>query len=312
MPLHPSAEALIELIADSGIGIKPDSTPGSARAAMEGIVTRGVIPKHDVHAVEERSVPGPGGTIPVRVYRPSSDPGLPIVVWFHGGGWVTGSLETHDQLSRLLCDDAIAIVVSVDYRLAPETKFPGAVDDCVAAWRWITAHAAELGGDAARVAIAGDSAGGNLAAVTSLIARDEHLAAPVFQLLVYPATDYEFDSRSMIDNAKGYFLEVEGMRWFYDHYARTPADFDDWRFAPMHAPDHSGLPPALVVTAEYDPLRDQGEAYAQRLRAAGVPTEIVRADGLFHGFFGMHAFLPPARDAWDAAVGALRAAFGTR
>ena len=115
----------------------------------------------------------------------------------------------------------------------------------------------------------------------------------------------------MIDNAKGYFLEVEGMRWFYDHYPRAPADFDDWRFAPMRAPDHSGLPPALVVTAEYNPLRDQGEAYGQRLREAGVPTEIVHGDGLFHGFFGMHAFLPPARDAWDAAVGALRAAFGT-
>src|SRR5438874_2590591 len=191
MPLHPSAAALIELIGDTEIGIRPDSTPESVRVAMESMVTSGVIPKHAVHAVEERTVPGPGGEIPVRVYRPSGDPGLPIVMWIHGGGWVTGSLETHDQLSRQLCDDAGAIVVSVDYRLAPETKFPGAVDDCVAAWRWVTAHAAEMGGDGARVAIAGDSAGGNLAAVTALIARDEHLAEPVLQLLVYPATDYE-------------------------------------------------------------------------------------------------------------------------
>ena len=210
----------------------------------------------------------------------------------------------------MLCDDAGVIVVSVDYRLAPETKFPGAADDCVAAWAWVSEHTAELGGDPHNVALGGDSAGGNLAAVVALVAREQGLSIPSLQLLVYPVTDHEFDSPSMVDNAKGYVLETEEMRWFFDHYASAPADFGNWRMSPLRAPDLAGLPAAVVITAEYDPLRDQGEAYAQRLRDAGVPTRTLRGDGLFHGFFGMHPFLPPAQAAWDVAIGALRAAFG--
>jgi acetyl esterase len=308
MPLHPAAEPLVKMLTEAGLGFYPDSTPESMRAAMEG-ATRG-MPVHDVHAVEDREVPGPAGSIPVRVYRPSAELPLPILVWFHGGGWVVGSLETHDNLCRLLCDDANVIVVSVDYRLAPETKFPGAADDCVAAWMWINQHASELGGDTHKIALGGDSAGGNLAAVVALVAREQGLPIPAFQLLVYPVTDHEFDNPSMIDNAEGYFLRTAAMRWFFDQYASTPDDFADWRMCPLRAPDLTGLPAALVITAEYDPLRDQGETYAQRLRDAGVPTQSVRGDGLFHGFFGMHTFLPPARAAWDTAIGALRAAFG--
>jgi acetyl esterase len=310
MPLHPAAEPLVKMFADLGLGFTSDSTPESMRAAMES-ATRGLA-AHDVYAVEDREVPGPGGSIPVRVYRPSAEAPLPIVVWFHGGGWVTGSLETHDNLCRLLCDDATVIVVSVDYRLAPETKFPGAADDCVAAWVWVNDHAAELGGEAHKLALGGDSAGGNLAAVVALVAREQGLPIPAFQLLVYPVTDHEFDNSSMVDNAEGYFLRTAAMRWFFDQYASTPDDFADWRLSPLRAPDLTGLPAALVITAEYDPLRDQGEAYAQRLRDAGVPTQSVRADGLFHGFFGMHTFLAPARAAWDTAIGALHAAFGSR
>ncbi|HTD49123.1 MAG TPA: alpha/beta hydrolase, partial [Acidimicrobiia bacterium] len=194
-------------------------------------------------------------------------------------------------------------------RLAPETKFPGAVDDAVAAWTWITAHAPELDIDPVRVAVGGDSAGGNLAAVVALVARQDQLPAPAFQLLVYPVTDHEFERPSMIDNAAGYFLEAQGMRWFFSHYARSDDDFADWRMSPLRAPDVTGVAPALVITAEYDPLRDQGEAYGERLRAAEVPTEIVRADGMFHGFFGMFEFLPAGRPAWDRAIGALRATF---
>ena len=309
MPLHPSAQALVDMLGESGLGITPETTPESARRAMEAAT--GMIPKHEIFSVEDRTLPGPAGAVPVRVYRPSAGTALPVVMWIHGGGWVTGSLETHDQLCRQLADDTSAIVVSVDYRLAPEAKFPSAVDDCVAAWRWISEHASELGGDPARIAIAGDSAGGNLAAVTALVAREERLALPLVQLLVYPVTDHELDSASMIDNAKGYFLEAEGMRWFYDHYARTPADYDDWRYSPIRAADLSGLPAAIVLTAEFDPLRDQGEAYALRLQEAGTPTQASRADGLFHGFFGMHPFLPPAREPWEIAVAGLRAAFGT-
>jgi acetyl esterase len=298
---------LVKVLGDSGVGFYPDSTPESMRAAMDSVIR--AIPPHEVHAVEDREFPGPAGMVPVRVYRPSAEASLPILVWFHGGGWVIGSLETHDNLCRLLCDDAGVIVVSVDYRLAPETKFPGAADDCVAAWAWVTDHAAELGGDG-RIALGGDSAGGNLAAVVALVAREQGLPIPVLQLLVYPVTDHEFESPSMVDNAEGYFLLTEEMRWFFDQYASAPTDFADWRMSPLRAPDLSELPPAIVITAEYDPLRDQGEAYARRLRDAGVPTTAVRADGVFHGFFGMHAFLPAARPAWDTAIGALRAALG--
>ena len=310
MPLHPAAQVLVKLLDDAGVGFYPDSTPETMRAAMNGAIVNGAVPVHEVHAVEDRVLPGPAGSIPVRLYRPGAEASLPILVWCHGGGWVTGSLETHDHLCRLLCDAAGAIVVSVDYRLAPETKFPGAADDCVAAWTWITEHAAELGGDPRRIALGGDSAGGNLAAVVALVAREQRLPAPVIQLLVYPITDHEFVSASMIANATGYFLQTEEMRWFFDHYASAPADFDDWRMSPLRAADLAGLPSAVVILAEYDPLHDQGEAYGQRLRDAGVPTVIVEGDGLFHGFFGMHAFLPPARHAWNAAIGALRAAFG--
>jgi acetyl esterase len=241
------------------------------------------------------------------VYEPvagRSGRDAPLIVWFQGGGWVTGNVETHDRVCRLLCVATQATVVSVDYRLAPEAKFPAAVDDCVAAYRWALAQSPT-------VAIGGDSAGGNLAAVVALVARERGLPQPALQLLVYPVTDYEFESPAMIDNAKGYFLEAESMRWFYGHYARHDSDYDDWRLSPLRAADLTGLAPAVVVTAEYDPLRDQGVAYAQRLRDAGVPTQYVNAAGLIHGFFGMHEFMPPGQEAWDVSVAALRGACGT-
>jgi acetyl esterase len=278
---------------------------------MLAATTNPAFPKHPVHEVADRTIPGPAGAIPVRVFRPSAATGLPVILWFHGGGWVTGDLDTHDQLGRLLADHAGAVVVSVGYRLAPEAKFPAAADDCLAAYEWVLEHADEVGGEATRIAIGGDSAGGNLAAVVALDARDRGLPQPKLQLLVYPVTDYEFDSAAMIDNAKGYFLEAESMRWFWEHYARTASDYDDPRFSPLRATDVSGLARAVVITAEFDPLRDQGEAYGQRLRDANVPTEVVRADGLIHGFFGMHEFMPPGRDAWDVSIAALRGSFGT-
>jgi acetyl esterase len=311
MALHPSAQMMVNMFSDAGLTFSADATPGDRRAAMIAATTNPAFPKHPVHDVADRTIPGPDGDIPVRVFRPSAATGLPLLLWFHGGGWVTGNLDTHDQLGRLLADQVGAVVVSVDYRLAPEAKFPAAADDCLAAYVWALEHAADVGADASRIAIGGDSAGGNLAAVVALDARERGLPQPKLQLLVYPVTDYEFDSAAMIDNAKGYFLEAESMRWFWDHYARTPADFDDPRFSPMRAPDVSGLGRAVVITAEFDPLRDQGEAYGARLREAKVPTEIVRADGLIHGFFGMHDFMPPGRDAWDLAVTALGDALGT-
>lgn len=306
MALHPSAEMMVKVLTDTGLTFGPEATPEDRRTAMIAATANPLFPKHPVHAVDDRTIPGPAGPLPVRVFRPSSASNLPVLVWFHGGGWVTGNLDTHDQLGRLLADHVGAVVVSVDYRLAPEAKFPAAADDCLAAYEWALAHADEVGGDAGRIAIGGDSAGGNLAAVVALDARERGLPQPKLQLLVYPVTDYEFDSAAMVDNAKGYFLEAEGMRWFYEHYARTPADFDDARFSPVRAADLAGLARAVVITAEYDPLRDQGEAYARRLTDAEVPTEAVRADGLIHGFFGMHEYMPPGKEAWDVSVAALR------
>jgi acetyl esterase len=306
MALHPSAEMMIQVLTDTGLTFTPEVTPEARRAAMIASTTNPLFPKHPVHDVSDRTIPGPAGEIRVRVFRPSAETGLPLLLWFHGGGWVTGNLDTHDQLGRLLADASGTIVVSVDYRLAPEAKFPAAADDALAAYEWALAHADEVGADRGRIAIGGDSAGGNLAAVVALDARERGLPQPKLQLLVYPVIEVEYDSAAMIDNAKGYFLEAEGMRWFWEHYARTPADFENPRFSPIRAGDVSGVARAVVITAEYDPLRDQGEAYAEKLVAANVPTEAVRADGLIHGFFGMHAFMPPGVEAWEVSIAALR------
>ncbi len=294
MPLHPSAQVIVDFLNDAGLGIGPDATPEQARALTAQ--RAGWFEPHAVHEVYDRTVPGPAGPVPVRVYRPSEATGLPVVVWFHGGGWVIGGLDSHDHLCRLLCDDAGCVVVSVDYRLAPEHPFPAAVEDCVAAYGWVAANATEVGGDPGRVAVGGDSAGGNLAAVVALTRRDAGDPPPRAQVLVYPVTDHEFDSPSMHENATGYFLEREHMRWFFGHYLRTPADADDWRVSPLRAPDLSGVAPAIVVTAEYDPLRDQGEAYGARLRAAGVDTEIVRGEA--------------GREPWERVVAFLARALG--
>ncbi len=243
MALHPSAEMMIQFLDEAGMTFTPGVSPEQRRASMIAMATNPAIPKHPVHEVRDRTIPGPAGDIPVRVYRPSGATMLPLLLWFHGGGWVTGNLETHDNVCRLLCEEVGAVVVSVDYRLAPEAKFPAAADDCMSAYEWALAHADEFGADSSRIAIGGDSAGGNLAAVVALCVLHEGLPQPRLQLLVYPVTDYEFESAAMIDNAKGYFLEAESMRWFWQHYANTPDDYDDWRCSPLRAPDVAGACP---------------------------------------------------------------------
>lgn len=309
MSLDPQAQAIIDLIATSGLGdLTPETEPQQVRDLLTTLVPPSAVA---VERIEDRTIPGPGGEIPVRLYRPAGDAPKPVIVYYHGGGWVIGGLESHDGACRELANAVDAVVVSVDYRLAPEHVFPAAVDDAFAAAGWVHEHALELGGDPSHIAVAGDSAGGNLAAVVAQLARDAGGPPLVFQLLVYPATDYEFSSPSMIENADGYFLTVAGMRWFYGHYLRSEADGSDPRVAPVRAADLSGLPPAFVITAEYDPLCDQGMAYAAALRAAGTPVEATRYEGMFHGFFGMGAMIDVAKVAFDDAVAALRAAFGT-
>jgi acetyl esterase len=308
MPLDPQAAAIIQAIESSGMGsISSETNPETVRAWMEAMTAPSGVACANV---EDLSIPGPETPIPVRVYRPEGTGPFPVIVFFHGGGWVIGSLDTHDGGCRVLANDVGAVVVSVDYRMAPEHRFPAAVDDCFAALRWAHEHAPELGGDPERVMVAGDSAGGNLAAVVAQLARDAGGPPLVFQLLVYPVTDHEFTSASMEDNAVGYFLTRDDMRWFYGHYLRSEADGDDPRVSPLRNPDLRGLPPAYVITAEYDPLRDQGIAYAEALRAAGNDVEAKTYPGMFHGFFVMDAFIDAAKVAVDDTVVLLRRRLG--
>ena len=218
-------------------------------------------------------------------------------------------LDTHDGVCRALANGAGCIVVSVDYRLAPEHKFPAAADDAFAATEWVAKHAVEIGGDPSRVAVAGDSAGGNLAAVVAQTAKDRGGPKLAFQLMVYPVTDYDFDTGSYRDNAEGYMLTTAAMKWFWNHYLPDEKAGLDPQASPLRADDLSGVPPALVITAEFDPLRDEGEAYAARLASAGVPAKSTRYDGMIHGFFSMSALLPQGRQAIEEAATALREAF---
>ena len=249
------------------------------------------------------------GGVPARVYRPEGDGPFPVVMMFHGGGWVIGDLDTADRQSREVCRGAHALVVSVDYRLAPEHTFPAAADDCYAATCWAAEHAADHDGDASRLAVAGDSAGGNLAAAVAQMARDRGVPRLAFQLLVYPVTDgVDHDRPSYRDNAEGYLLTADAMGWFWNHYAPAAADRRNPYASPLRAESLAGLPPALVMTAEFDPLRDEGEAYARALTAAGVEAELVRYDGFIHGFFSHTGTIPTTRKAMERACATLSSA----
>lgn len=302
MPLDPQIAGLLDFLASSGAPAMHEGSPEAARQMFRALAVGGrpegtAVP---VRSVEDVTLPGPAGDLAARVYRPDAEGARPTVVLFHGGGWVIGDLDTHDNMARSICRDCEAVVVSVDYRLAPEAPFPAAVEDALAATRWVASRLADLGGDG-RLAVAGDSAGGNLAAVVAQQLRDAGGPALTAQLLVYPAVDVTGDYASRWENAEGYFLDLPTMAWFMDHYAADAALHEDPRISPLRHTDLSGLPPAVVVTAEYDPLRDEGEAYAEALVAAGVPVEVRRFDGMIHGFFDMGAFSPGAQAAIDEA-----------
>jgi acetyl esterase len=264
-------------------------------------------PAAAVASVAGRVVPGPAGDLPVRVYTPEGEPPFPIVVWFHGGGWVVGTLDTYDPLCRALAAAVPAVVVSVDYRLAPEHPYPAAVEDAYAATAWASRNAAALGGAQHRLAVAGDSAGGNLAAVVALGARDRGGPAIAFQLLVYPVLDAAGDTGSWAEFAEGHYLTAAGMRWYWDHYL-AGADGGAPDASPLRAASVGGLPPALVIGADHDILRDEGEAYAARLRDAGIDATATRYPGVVHGFFRWRAVTAAADTALREAATALRSA----
>jgi acetyl esterase len=260
-----------------------------------------------VHAVEDRDAEG----VPVRIYRPAPDDDLPIVVYLHGGGWTIGSVEQYDPVMRQVANAANAIVVAPEYRLAPEHPFPAALDDCWHALCWTAKNASAFGGDGSRLAVMGDSAGGNLSAVCALQARDAGGPEIAVQVLVYPVTDCDMTTPSYRENRDGYLLTEDEMRWFFHCYTRGDIDPTDWRISPVRIRDLAGVAPALVLTAQYDPLRDEGEAYARRLAEAGVTVQQHRYDGMVHAFFGLSAAFDASRDAIDRAATALRRAFGT-
>ncbi len=272
----------------------------------------GLLQGEDVASVEDRTIPGPDGNdIPVRVYRASDATDLPVVVYLHGGGFVLCGLGTHDGLCRATTNAVGCVTVSVDYRLAPEHRYPAAPRDSFAATQWVVDNAYDEGWDGSRLAVAGDSAGGNLSAVVAQMARDLGGPAIALQLLIYPVVDPMGTYPSHSTNGHGYFLEQVDMDWYHEQYFASPADGTEPYAAPIRAESLAGLPPAYIVTAEFDPLRDEGEAYGAALEAAGVPTTVVRAPDMFHGFFNMGAYLPGAKTANDGAFAALREALGT-
>jgi acetyl esterase len=288
-------------------GVTPlyEMTLAQARAADLADIRAGAGTGEPVFEVTDRTFPGPDGELPVRIYRPSSYRPLGTLVYFFGGGWTLGGIDTSDGVCRALANASGCLVVTPGYRLAPEHPFPAAVHDCVAAVTWVTEHADELGADPARVAVGGDSAGGNLAAVVAQQTRDRALPLAA-QLLVYPNTCHLADTESLRDNDDRWLFNHHSVDWYWRNYLADPEDGRDPRVSPLLAPDLSGLPPALVITAEYDPLRDEGEQYAHRMRAAGVRVELTRYDGMAHGFFTMSGVLDDARHAVAQAAGYLR------
>lgn len=262
-----------------------------------------------VGRIEHRVLDGPGGQLLVRAYQPEGDGPFPVLVYFHGGGWVIATLDTYDDSCRALCNAAECLVLSVAYRQAPEHKFPAAVEDAYFAYQWAGEHAAELNGDQSRVALAGESAGGNLAAVAALMARDGSVMPPVHQLLVYPVINFAFDTPSYLEHAEAQPLNRAMMEWFWRQYLPDPAAGLSPQASPLQAADLSGLAPATVINAQLDPLASEGRAYAERLREAGVPVEHREFEGVTHEFFGMAAGVSEAKDAVEFAADRLKRAF---
>ena len=312
MALDPQVTAVLELVAKANRPAYNTLSPKEARQLFIDTRPASTPTPPEIGSVENVSAQGPHGPIPLRVYRPAGVADatrLPAYLFFHGGGWVIGDINTHDVLCRQLTAASGASVVSVDYRLAPEHKFPAAADDSWAATTWVVAHAAELGLDAGRIAVGGDSAGGNLAAVVALMARDAGGPAISLQTLIYPVTDVMRETRTYGDFADGYLLTRDSMRWFIAHYLASGDQARDWRASPLRAPSLAGLPPALIITAGFDPLRDEGEMFAGRLRDAGNMVDYVCYGGMIHGFIGMGKLLDTAERAIAHIGGSLRQAF---
>ncbi len=307
MVLDPQVKFILDQLEAAGAPPMSSLTPEEARATVVMGPLQGET--EEVGNVVDRTIPGPLGEIPVRIYTPEGEGPFPVLVYYHGGGWVVGDLDVVDIPCRLLSNRANCVVVSVDYRMAPEYKFPAAAEDSYAAVKWVVENGSSINVDPFRVAVGGDSAGGNLAAVVSLMAKDRKEISLAYQMLIYPVTNHSYDTVSYQDNGEGYFLTKDSMVWFWNHYLRDEDDGRNPYASPLQAEDLSGLPPALVLTAEFDPLRDEGEAYAKRLKEAGIEVQEKRYDGLIHGFFWMPAAIEKGMESIELAAEALRSAF---
>ncbi len=308
--LHPQIVNALEAMRNLGLRPIEAMNPVEARAQMEATSQSRKAEALPVARIEERDIPGPAGPIRVRFYWPNTTGAAPAIAYYHGGGHVIGSLDTHDLIARNLCAGAGALVASVDYRMGPEHRFPAAVEDSFAALEWLHRNAADLGADPSRLGVHGDSAGANLAAVVALMARDAGGPQLRLQSLVYPVADYTLSSPSYEKFAEGYgLLTRTAMVWFQGHYLRSPADAEDWRASPIKAARLAGVAPVIVVTAECDVLHDDGERYAEALRRAGVAVEYREFTGMIHGFFGMVPIIDDAMNAQRVVAAAFKKAF---
>ncbi|MEK9916241.1 MAG: alpha/beta hydrolase [Betaproteobacteria bacterium] len=314
MSLDPQARALLDAAKASGAPEMWELTPDQARAEYLRRTER-VRADVDIYRVEDRQIPGPVQPIKVRIYTPQASQeqaSLPVLVWYHGGGFVIGDLDSHDSACRALANQTECLVVAVDYRLAPEHKFPGAVEDCEAALHWVAAHATELGGDPGRIAVGGDSAGGNLAAVVALLAREKGGPKLCFQLLIYPCVAPEPETPSHHQFAEGYLLTRKTITWFFKQYLRSSKDTLDPRYAPLEEKDLSSLPPSLVIVAGFDPLRDEGVDYAKALIEAGNKVTLSNYEGMIHGFYLMGGMIDKANQAIEESARHLKEAFAVQ
>ncbi|GET35542.1 alpha/beta hydrolase [Microseira wollei] len=308
MPLDPQAEKILKLIA--GLNIPPLQTLEPAKAREITAQYRGKPRRlQPVPQVKNRTISTPVGDIPIRIYTPKGNAPMPVLVYFHGGGWVLGDLDAADSICWNISLKAECVVVSVDYRLAPEHKFPAALDDAYAALKWVVANAIELHIDPARVGVAGDSAGGNIAAALALMARDKGEPKLVYQLLMYPVIQNDFNTESYLKYASGFGLTRDEMIWYWQHYLADEADAQNHYASPILAEELSNLPPALIITGECDVLRDEGLAYGAKLQEAGVSVQFWEGEGMIHSFVGMAQVLDKGKDAIAYITTRLREVF---